>query len=326
VGVGDVYDRPSKAGSPGASRERGETFKEGDGVAEHSGAQRWRSTKGRVLCAVVTSALAASVGVVPGRVGASGTTTPPEVVVLGDSTALTLGYAVAATAPPGTQVVNGGLFGCGLAVATASSANPPQGALSMAPACNSSTPPDQRWPALDARAVAFAGPGDQVIFWAGAWDTQDLLVNGQWTSILSSSFRTYLFAQMRRLVRIATSHGAHLDVLTMPSMDPGYQFHKPPGQTYSKGRRLLFNGLLVRAARRYPGRVSVINFGRTLCPDGRFTLYVNGVQVRALDGIHTPAYVPGNIFANNASKSVAHKFDVWLRPRLWPRIISPPSG
>lgn len=37
-------------------------------------------------------------------------------VVLGDSTALTLGFARATTMPKGTTVSNGGLYGCGLAV------------------------------------------------------------------------------------------------------------------------------------------------------------------------------------------------------------------
>ncbi len=37
-------------------------------------------------------------------------------VVLGDSTGLILGFALAATTPKGTTVSNGGLYGCGLAV------------------------------------------------------------------------------------------------------------------------------------------------------------------------------------------------------------------
>jgi hypothetical protein len=51
-----------------------------------------------------------------------------------------------------------------------------------------------------------------------------------------------------------------------------------------------------------------------------FTTHVDGVQVRAADGIHTPAYDPDDIFADNASAAVAHAFDNWLSPRLWPEL------
>ena len=78
---------------------------------------------------------------------------PPEVVVLGDSTALTLGYALAATAPPGTSVDNGGLYGCGLAVGSWVSNSPPNPQLQMFPACNEATPASGQWPALDAARV-----------------------------------------------------------------------------------------------------------------------------------------------------------------------------
>ena len=74
--------------------------------------------------------------------------TPRVVVVLGDSTALTLGYALAATAPPGTTVVNGGLYGCGLAVGSWVSNDPPTPQLQMFPACNEVDP--------DVRSVAGA--------------------------------------------------------------------------------------------------------------------------------------------------------------------------
>ncbi len=257
----------------------------------------------------------------PSPVGAS-PAGPPKVVVLGDSTALTLGYALAATAPSGTAVTNAGLFGCGLAIASYASNDPPNPGLAMVGACNSSTPPDQRWPALDAQAVADTGPGDQVLFLAGAWDTQDLYVYDQWTSILSSPFRRYLLGQMEKAVLVATAHGAHLDFLTMPCMDPGYEYGQPPGPTFTQHRRTLFNDLIHETAKLFPTKVSVIAYGKLLCPTGTFAYYLNGVQVRSPDGIHTPAYAPGNIFANNASKSVAHKFYVWLRPRLWPRIIA----
>ena len=71
-----------------------------------------------------------------------------------------------------------------------------------------------------------------------------------------------------------------------------------------------------------PTSVSVIDYGSMLCPSGRFTEDVNGVQVRSIDGVHTPAYVPGNAFAGSATAAVAYRFYSWLSPRLWPQLVS----
>ena len=104
----------------------------------------WRSVKAIVpaaTAALVTVAVIIGATVVPAtaaapikryKVQVSGTD-PRTVVVLGDSNALTLGAALAATAPPGTSVANHGLFGCGLAIGTSVSNHPPQPELSTFP-------------------------------------------------------------------------------------------------------------------------------------------------------------------------------------------------
>ncbi len=250
---------------------------------------------------------------------------PPEVVVLGDSTALTLGYALAATAPTGTVVVNGGLFGCGLAIATSATGTPGTPGLPMFPACNSATPPGQQWPALDQRRLAGTRPGDQVLFLAGHWETQSLLINGRWRDILQPGFQRYEVDQLNRVVALGTAHGAHVDLLTMPCMDQNFPYGKPPAPGDSARRRSIYNRLLEEVAGEHPRSVSVIPYGSMLCPTGRFTEYVDGVQVRTPDGVHTPSFAPGNVFAGNASRAVAERFYAWLAPRLWPLVIRPPA-
>ncbi len=256
----------------------------------------------------------------------SGTTNQPpppaRVVVLGDSTAITLSYALHATAPQGTDVVDGGLFGCGLAIASATSADPPHPGLTLPPPCNSATPTGRQWPAVDTRLVALTRPGDVVLFLAGHDDTQGTLEHGAWTSILSPSFQQGELTRLRQLVTIATGHGAHLDLLTMPCTDSNFEFGTAPSPTDSANRRELFNKLLVKTAAAHPSTVSLIDYGSILCPTGRFTATLAGVQVRALDGIHTPAYAPGNPYAGNSTAEVAGRFYSWLAPRLWPKIIS----
>ena len=67
---------------------------------------------------------------------------PARVFVLGDSVAMSLSYALAATAPRGTTVKDDGQFGCGLALSTAAAG------LDRVAACNSASPVDEQWPAV----------------------------------------------------------------------------------------------------------------------------------------------------------------------------------
>ncbi len=254
---------------------------------------------------------------------------PPRVVVLGDSTALTLGVALTATAPKGTTIVNGGLWGCGLAIA-ANSSNAAKPELPMFPACNETSPPSELWPALDRKTVEGTAPGDVVLLATGHWETQDLLIRGRWTSILSASFRRYEAHQLSTFIGIAASHGAHVDLCTMPAMERDYPWLGDSPGAYdiasSPVRRRLYNNVLRQVAAKYPGKVSVIDYGSMLSPDGHYTEFLDGVQVRSTDGVHTPAYNPGNVFDGNANQNVADAFYNWLSPRLWPLIISSAKG
>jgi peptidoglycan/LPS O-acetylase OafA/YrhL len=245
-----------------------------------------------------------------------------SVVVLGDSMALTLYFALQATAPPGTRVTNASTFACGLVIATGISAYPPQPGLNMLAPCNSVTPANRQWPALDRKAVAHTAPGDIVLFMAGHDDTQGTLQHGVWTSILSTSFQDQELANLARLVRITTAHGAHLDLLTLPCTDIEYQYGLPMAPTDAPEYRDTYNRLLVQTAAAFPTTVSVIDYGSMLCPTGKFTEYLDGVQVRTPDGLHTPAIAPGTLLAGNATPAAASRFYSWLSPRIWPRIIS----
>ncbi len=247
---------------------------------------------------------------------------PPVVVVLGDSTAASLGVALQSTAPSGTKVINGGLFGCGLAIGQWVSNNPPTPQLAMFPACNQATPPAKQWPAFDTNNVRPAVRGDVVLFVAGPWETQDILRNGHWTNITQVSFQRYELSQMRTLVGIATAHGAHLILATMPETAVGAYFHEKPFAEDSPRRRLIYDRLLKTVAKKYPRKVSILDLGQILSPGGVFHEYLNGVQVRTADGIHTPSYEPGDPFTDNSSQAVADAFYNWLSPRIWPKILA----
>jgi peptidoglycan/LPS O-acetylase OafA/YrhL len=245
---------------------------------------------------------------------------PREVVVLGDSTALTLAVALRATVPAGVRLVDGSLAGCGLSVSVSAG-------LPRVSWCNQATPAAGRWPAVDARTVAATGPGDQVLFLAGHWETsQTVFAGGRSANITQPAFRRYELHQLETLYSVATAHGAHLDLLTMAPADSGLPLGLPPAPADSARRRDLYDGLLRQLARLHPRQVSVIDFGAMLAPSGRFQLDVDGVQVRAADGVHTPSYVPGNLIAGDTDDAaLADRFYDWVGPRLWPLIDRPPA-
>ncbi len=286
----------------------------------------WRSLRGlggslgavaaTVVVIVLGTTVVAGAAPVVVRYHPIGSVRPPaEVLVLGDSTALTLGYALSATAPVGTRVVNGGLFGCGLAIGTSISADPPSPTFPFGPQCNEANPVAQQWPAVDLKAVQSTGPGDVVLFEAGTWETLDALRQGHWANITQPSFQSYLLDQMRTAARIGTSRGAHLDFTEMPAN------HAGSAPNDSRSRRLIYDRLIGKVADEFPHTVSVLALDKILTPKGVFTEFLDGVQVRTIDGVHTPSYAAGNDFVTNSTPAVANAFYRWLSPRIWPLIM-----
>jgi hypothetical protein len=273
-----------------------------------------------VVGTIAPATAATPVRIRPFRIGGAAAD-PPVVTVLGDSTALTLGYALAATAPARTTVENGGLYGCGFAIGSWVSSAPPTPQLQMFPPCNEATPASGQWPALDAARVADTRPGDVVLFVAGTWEVQDMERDGRWTDIEQPSFQRYELDQMRRAVHIGTAHGAHFDFATMPAMGTSANSAEASRSDLT-ARRLVYDRLIRQVAGEFPRTVSIVDYGQVISPGGIFREYLDGVQVRASDGVHTPVYAPGNAFAGNASEPVAHAFYDWLSPRLWPLLIA----
>ncbi len=194
--------------------------------------------------------------------------------------------------------------------------------LDLPAACNEATPSDQQWPALDEQAVAGTGPGDVVVYLGGHNDIQDILQHGTWSNILSTRFRQVERSALAAVASIATGHGARLDLLTMPCLDTAAPPGGPPGPPEQTHRRVLFNRMLTSLAASRRATVSLVDYGAMLCPHGRFTEEVDGVQVRSPDGVHTPAYAPNNPYAGNSPADVAGRFYSWLAARLWPRIVA----
>lgn len=266
-------------------------------------------------------------GPAPGSAQPMTSPSPRRVLVVGDSTALTLAWALQQTASHYDAVIyDGATFMCGLAIGKEASSDYGHGpTMAMVPACNSSTPASQQWPALWRRDIAEFDP-QVVVVLAGRWETTDRTYEGKWMNILDAPFASYVARQLHLAVEIGTAKGAHLDLLTAACADSAPYFaaeHLPDTAVHddSPVRLAVYNRLVGQAAVNDP-KVSVVNFDAILCPGGKFHRYLDGVQVRPLDGVHTPSYSAGNPFVTNATPAVADAFAAWLAPRLWPELLA----
>jgi hypothetical protein len=161
-----------------------------------------------------------------------------------------------------------------------------------------------------------------VLVLAGVWETQDIERAGRWTDLDQPEDQRYVAAQLRRMVRIASAHGARVELSTMVVIGSAGDSSEAAGAG-SPRRRAVYDRLVRQVAAEFPRTASVLDYGGLLSPGGVYEEYLDGVQVRSADGVHTPAYSPGNVFAGNASQEVADAFYDWLSPRLWPRIVAP---
>ena len=137
---------------------------------------------------------------------------------------------------------------------------------------------------------------------------------------MQPSYQRYELGPAPPVDGIASAHGARVELATMPAMGAA-ESSPEASRADDPRRRLVYDGLLERAT-----AGSADGWHRRLRPGavpGRpVHEFLDGVQVRSADGIHTPAYAPGNAFAGNATEPVAHAFYDWLSPRLWPLIVA----
>jgi peptidoglycan/LPS O-acetylase OafA/YrhL len=215
----------------------------------------------------------------------------PRVTVIGDSVSWTLGAYW--PTDPRLQLSNEGVPGCGIAVL-------PELRYGGAPHTN--YPYCATWEARWSGSVAKTDP-DVVAILLDRWELMDRRLDGEWTHVGEPGYDAYLTGQLDRAVTLAAAHGARVALLTAPYT---HRQERPDGGLWPEDtpeRVDAWNRLLAVVAAAHPARPAVLDLNRVLCPDGRFTWQVGGVQVRS-DGLHlTPAGV---------SRIVAP----WLTPQL----------
>lgn len=229
-----------------------------------------------------------------------------RVLVVGDSFAHTLAMGLARNASAyGVTLIDGSLDGCALArggpVLVGSHPLPVTGP------CGSTGP---GWPAQYRADVAGDRPTLSLLV-LGPWDLSTRLIDGQWSSPGQPAYDAYFRQQVASALQILTAAGGRVAMTTVPVVrTSGIERCVPPPAAVtacpSESERVAaLDTAAEQATTPFAGLVTVIGLGRRLAPAGTFAGQVDGVVVRAADGVHLS--MPGG---------------EWLTPWLIPQLVA----
>lgn len=246
----------------------------------------------------------AALGVSPSgsRTPAAGATPPirragrkpgaqPRIDIFGDSVAWTLGAYL--PDHPGLTVGNIAIQGCGISLQPdILEQGTPHTLYSYCPG----------WPAKYQGAANIDDP-DVAVLLINRWELMDTKFNGVYTHVGQPDFDGYLSGQLDQAVRIMSSHGAHVVLLTATYT---HRAEKPDGGLYNEdqpARVDAWNALVRAEAAKHPDIVTVLDLNKVVCPQGKYTESIGGLQVRS-DGLH---FTP---------QGVQQVIAPWLLPQL----------
>ena len=218
---------------------------------------------------------------------------PVRALLIGDSTMLTLGVAIA----PWEHLydvdeLDDGTLGCGVTFSNAQIEHGVSIPTALPCSLNSDRAPVTIFGAW-ANEVATFRP-DVVAILAGRWEVHNLKVGLRTVNITQRSFQEEVASGLTRAVDISKSMGANVVLVTQPCADSG---ERPDGQPWpedSASRLAIYNGI-VRAVAGRTG-ASVLDLDSMVCPGGRYVQAIDGVTVRQPDGVHF-ATTSGPFFA-----------------------------
>ncbi len=277
-----------------------------------------------VLAGVLAVGLGATLAVLAVQVTAGGS---PAVrpsgharatyLISGDSTVFTLGMGLevyASAVHDRVDLVDDAQLGCGVAEGSFIMAD---GQAVVVPAvCNPATPVAGQWPAVLAREVLLDRPR-VVVLLAGRWEVFDRSdAAGEVTDITRPEYARYVEDQLQRFVRIASSRGGRVVLMTAP-------YYQPPGGKAgpedAPARVDEYNRLVRDVVRANPGTTSLFRLNALVSPHGRFAAAVGSQIVRAPDGVHFPFFTLGDADAAEPdSYFQVLQFGQWLGPRVLP--------
>ncbi|HUY86550.1 MAG TPA: SGNH/GDSL hydrolase family protein, partial [Acidimicrobiales bacterium] len=203
---------------------------------------------------------------------------PMRVLLVGDSVALTLGIGLSeGAAQRGIDFSDQATLGCGVAQGEPLEVSG-QTWTAITASCNGSST-DLQWPLIWADDVSSFNP-DVVLLSVGRWEVVNRFHNGQWTNITNYSFQEYLANQLSEAIRVLSTDGAHVVLVTSPYFQSGNYAEDSPARVDE------FNTILRKVATQYPSIVSVLDLNSQVDPNGRYASSIGNIQIRNSDGVH----------------------------------------
>jgi photosystem II stability/assembly factor-like uncharacterized protein len=229
-----------------------------------------------------------------------------RVLVVGDSFAHTLAMGLARNASAyGVTLFDGSLDGCALARGSPVLLGP-----APYPVSGPCAPTGPGWPAQYQADVATDSP-DLSLLVLGPWDLSTRSIDGTWQTPGQTGFDTYYFGQLLTAVAILSADGGRVAITTLPDVrTSGAELCVPPpssspGCPTEEERVAALNAVAQAVANGSSGRVTLIDLHGKLDPRGTFQSTVDGVVVRAADGVH-----------------LSEAGGQWLTPWLLPKLIA----
>ena len=229
---------------------------------------------------------------------------PVRVLLVGDSTAFTLGFGMDLVAKRyGVNLDDRGILGCGLVEGGSVKVHGKIYTSSDVASPCSLKPGVPQWPALWATEIAHFKPRVVMVL-AGRWEVMNRTYHGKWVHIGEPVFDAYIKHQMELAVQVIKKGGATADLLTAPCYYSGEQLNGSPWPEDNPARVAEYNKLLREVAAQHRHSVVLTHFHSMVCPHGKFAMVIDHVTVRTPDGVH---------FTNQGGE--------WLASKLLPQVV-----
>jgi peptidoglycan/LPS O-acetylase OafA/YrhL len=249
-----------------------------------------------------------------------------RILLVGDSTGLTLGADLAfpsVESEYGYVMDDQALLGCGVTLSYQLQAdnqpvNPPA-------ACSLSAPPSEQWPALLRHDINTFHP-DVVLVAAGRWEVRSRRTSpaGPWLDVTQPQDASYVEEELDLAASIALDGNARVALATAPCYSSGEQPNGDPWPEDSSARLSAYNSIVRAVVARHHGPAVAVDLNAMVCPAGKFHTTLNGSIVRSPDGVHYPFFSPANPYSPDPDTiGQAEAFGQWIAPKVMAALLKP---
>jgi hypothetical protein len=163
---------------------------------------------------------------------------------------------------------------------------------------------------------------DVVLIAAGRWEVvaREAFGGGPRVNITQPADAGYVKSELQLAQSIVAPSGARLGIATAPCFASGEQASGAAWPEDSPARLEAYNSIVRQVAASPPAghpNAAVVDLDSMICPGGKFRTVIDGVTVRAPDGIHYPYFDfknPNDSAPDTLSQAVA--FGAWIEPRI----------